>query len=353
MHIAPFAAVLIATCAIVLPGQRHRTRPNPLARYQAMLASSDLRQQWRAVRGFTALGQPAIPKLLDFVKERTREKSRQPALAARALARMEERAVDAIPDLLTLVRGGTFEQKMLAIRILGCVAPFAPKQVAITRRTIVDELCSDQKERAHRQLFAGPALARLARDPKKVDTDDLFKDIASRDATRRIQAAQWLVRRSDTTKKKKVTIERLRRALQETQPRNTVFEFHYREIHYQRVVHTHRAEVVQQELAAALLQLTKDLPLEAWLALVNHPDPAIRQESTLALGATGKARAVPALIHALTDRDEIVVWEAITALGMLESKARSARRALEALARGDDKGRAVRARAALRRILGT
>jgi HEAT repeat protein len=67
-----------------------------------------------------------------------------------------------------------------------------------------------------------------------------------------------------------------------------------------------------------------------------------------ALGASGDKDAVPALVEALKDRDKVVVWDAITALGMLGPRATAAKDPLEILAK--DRGKAARARAALRRI---
>ena len=313
------------------------------------MRSDDARVRWQGLHGVVNLGEAAVPGLTSLFRETEDGGAEAADLAVEALARLGQKSVDAVPELIELVRGNEGKWRVAAIRALGFVAPFDQARVAQARDTVIEALIT---ERSTMQSVAGHALALLQSDPDSITREDLVQALHSRDASRRIQAAHWLVQRSITPEEKASTAEELRRALVGTQPRNTMFEYALAGELYTYVASTHRRSDVARHLALALRSTGADLPLIGWRVLASHPDPALRQESILALGASGDVEAVDTLRSCLQDADDLVASEAITALGMIGAGARAAVAELEALADHADPARSARARAALRQIRG-
>ena len=341
--------IWLPVLATALQAQRVRSAPDPVAENLAKMHSDDPRARWQGLHGLVNLGEAAVPGLAEIFKGADDGGSGTVDLAVEAMVRLGEKAVSAVPELMELVRSSGGRRRMAAIDALGFVAPFDQVQVAPARDTVIEALIT---ERSTMQTVAGRALAFLATDPKTITREDLVKALHSRDASRRIQAAHWLLKQSHTPEDRASAANELRRALVATQPRNTTFKYAIAGELYAYVASTHLRSEVAMHLAWALRSTGADMPLAGWRVLASHPDPELRQESILALGATGEVAAVETLRTCLRDSDEFVVWEAITALGMIGEGARAALPDLEALADHEDPARSARAQAALRQIRG-
>ena len=116
-----------------------------------------------------------------------------------------------------------------------------------------------------------------------------------------------------------------------------------------------RADDFQPRAAAAMIAIAPGDPrcAVAYGWRVQHGASATeRAQAALRLGSFGKASAdqVPELIAALGDETPRVVWEVITALGMIGPSAKSAIPKLKKLSEAKDKAIAVRAKAALKQV---
>ena len=113
-------------------------------------------------------------------------------------------------------------------------------------------------------------------------------------------------------------------------------------------------EYVNCEIAHALVRVSRnqDVPLQAFLQLLAHPRPEYRREAAVGLGArgVGAGPAVLDLVRSSNESRDQVAWEAITALGLVGPRAEAAIPHLQYLARGRNRGRAVRAEVALAQI---
>ncbi len=116
-------------------------------------------------------------------------------------------------------------------------------------------------------------------------------------------------------------------------------------------------DLIRFKAAQAMVAIAPDDPRSSgaygYLA-AHHYDPRVRSKSALSAGYFGSAgeSSVPFLLTALSDVDEIVVHEAITALGMIGPAAKDAIPTLEKLTEHDDPQIAERAKAALRQVRG-
>jgi len=195
-------------------------------------------------------------------------------------------------------------------------------------------------------------MVRLTEDPN-MGIEDLIAHLRGQSAVQREMALDQLALRSNEARQ---SIPALREVVAAAkQPAQTRFRFRGPGWSWSGSTSTRNQGRIRSKAALLLMQLGagKDVPVVAHVELTRHEDPAVRQRAVLQLGSLGQkagTAGIQALLHAVSDRDKLVSWDAITALGMIGPAAKAATPRLRALASGPDKAKAARAVAALRQI---
>jgi len=327
-----------------------------LAKLETWMRSSDQRARWRAIHACARMGNSAVPMLTGLLEESPKQGHSWPApAAAKALVRLGPKAVECLPATMKVLKDGNMAQKKLALDVLAAVGPYDPDEAEGYKNTIYSELRTRRggKRTARMQTYMiVECMVRLTEDPK-ADIDDLIVHLHGESAAHREMALDWLAVRGRDARE---AIPAIRSVLMaDKQPRQTRFRFRGNGWGWSGGTTSRNQDRIRIKAALLLMKLGagKDIPVAAHVQLLKHEDPAVRQRAVLELGSHGDnvgAKGIQALQLATTDRDKLVAWDAITALGMIGPAAKAAVPRLEALARGQDKAKAARADAALRRI---
>lgn len=326
-----------------------------IAKLESWLRDKDQRRQWQGIRACVQMGRSAVPMLTRVLQESPRQGQPWPAPAAgRALVRLGPEALECLPAALKLLKDGNNNaQRKLALDVLGAVGPYDRDESEAHMRTVYDELRRqrDKRKRIETQLLVN-CMVRLTEDPQ-VGIDELIQQLRGEDAVRREMALDWLAFRGKEAQRAVPAIKEVVTA--KKQPRRTSFRFRGATWGWSGTTTIANEDRVRTKAALLLMKLGagKNVPVRAHIQLVEHEDPAVRQRAVLELGSLGAevgARGVRALQGAIFDQDKLVSWDAITALGMIGPAAKAAVPRLEALTLGQDKAKAARAEAALRRI---
>ena len=327
-----------------------------LAKLQTWVHSDDERTRWRAVRAYVRMGEAAVPTLTELLEEFPKNKIPKSArMAAEALGQLGPKATECLPEML---KDGDPTQRLLALEVLARVGPHDEDQVQTYTRAVYHQL---HMRVARRGLFGktkrgmdtgslASFMVRLLGDPK-ADIDGLIEHLQGNSAAHREMALEQLWWHGNDAKPAIPAIREVLTAAK--QPRQTTFQFRGAGWGWRGSTGTKNSDAIRSKAALLLQKLGAKLPVAGYLQLVKHKDPAVRQRSVLKLGSLGDKvgpKGVEALKRAVFDRDKLVAWDAITALGMLGPGAKEAVPRLQSLAEGDDKAKAVRAAAALRRI---
>ncbi|MHC4078203.1 MAG: HEAT repeat domain-containing protein, partial [Planctomycetota bacterium] len=265
------------------------------------------------------------------------------------------------PGVLKMLKEGTMAQRELALEVLARVGPHDQDEIQAYARATYDQLrvraakklggFGKRKFRINSSRIAN-CMVRLTEDPN-AGVDDLIEHLQGQSAAHREMALEWLEWHGDAAKR---AIPAIREVLTTAkQPPHTRFQFRGAGWGWSGSMSGSNQEAIRTKAALLLLKLgaTRDMAVDVHIQLVKHPDPAVRQRSVLQLGAAGDQLGddgVRALRGATFDRDKLVAWDAITALGMIGPAARRAVPRLQTLAAGEDKAKAARAAAALRQI---
>lgn len=321
------------------------TSPDTL---RAELSSSDYRVYEKALKSFVHMGANGAPSLVAVLKEHVQatEMPRPARLAAKGLSLQEDRARAVVPELMRELARGSDAYFRLVARVLGQIGPHAPKVSGSIKREILrrglghldhEEVCI-AASRLEVDTAAGEAALRAVLNGTDVAKKVLVSELLARQGA----AGEWA--RDD-----------LWALLRDGRHGGTVETWVPELGAYKRVwSSTLDDEYVNCALAHALVRVcpNKEVPLEAFLQLLAHPRPEYRREAAIGLGARGVGArvAVLDLVRTANESRDQVAWEAITALGQIGPRAQDAIPHLEYLARGRNKGRAVRAEVALVQI---
>jgi hypothetical protein len=330
-----------------------------LLKLEEQLRSRDERTQWRAIHAATRMGKSAVPLLTKLFAESPRQgKTWSAPAAAKALARIGSDAVECLPTTLKVLEKGNQAQKKLALDVLGAVGPYNPDERGAymdaaynSRRVRVRERRGKRIRRLPSHLVVG-CMLRLSEDPT-MGIDDLIEHLKGQSAAHREMAVDLLALRDKDVQR---AIPALREVVTaDKQPRKTTFRLRGTNWSWAGSISMPSSDRIRGKATLLLMKLgaAKDLPAGAYIALLDHGDPAVRHRAVLELGSFGEkvgAKGVGALARAIMDQDKLVAWDAITALGMIGPKAKAAVPRLEGLARSQDKAKVARAQAALRQI---
>ncbi len=318
-----------------------------LAKLLTWVRSKDERTRWRAVRAYVRMGEAAVPALMEVLEEFPSNET-SARLAAEALGQLGPKATECLPQTLETLKGnGSRPQQHLALEVLARVGPHDPDQIQNYTQTVYNQL--HRKLRSKTGLLVN-CMVRLVEDPE-ISTEGLIDHLEGQSAAHREMALERLWWRGNDAKSAIPAIREVLTAAK--QPRKTTFQFRGAGWGWSGSTSSKNSDAIRSKAALLLQKLGAKLPVAGYLQLVKHKDPAVRQRSVLKLGSLGDKvgpKGVEALKRAVFDRDKLVAWDAITALGMLGPGAKEAVPRLQSLAEGDDKAKAVRAAAALRRI---
>lgn len=365
-------AVLVSVVA-ALAGQQDAEKllAERLTSLEAQLRSQDSRLRWRGVEASVRVGAPAVPLLLRLLGKR--DATPLPVhvgVAAMALMRMGK---DAVP-CLAVARGllgaeESVECNELGLELLARIGPHDPDELETNKRAIYDQL---RMARGKRRVGTSTLASRMVRMLGAVDLSigEVLEHLEGKSEAHTEMALDrlhWrLNRKSGLERDLGKSSERVTQALGEIvrgeiAPKRTNFRFTGKNWGWGGSVSARRGSEIRAKAALLLQRVApgKRLPAAALVALLRNPDPAIRRRSVLAIGALGSSKnadeeidetVVRALIKATGDSDKMVGWDAITALGMLGPRARSAIRVLQSFVATANKPTAVRSRSALRQI---
>ena len=362
MRLAPLSICMLA---LTLQAQDDKAgqeaRAERLKKLATQLGSDDLRTRWRAVRQIVRLGKSAVPTLTALLEKVYRDKRPRPEaeMAGVALNLLGPTAIECLPTVVKLLKDGSPEQLSLGMRVMQIVGPYDADEVEANKQ-LVYELKRNRgivmKGGRVRQAAASRAqiiacLVRLTEDPDAT-VGALIEHLKGSSGEHIEMALERLAHFGDKAKQTGVAI---REVLVGKQVRRTSFRFRGTTWGWGGSTSTNNWDRVRIKAAQLLVKIgaDKDVRLQVHTALLKHEDPAIRQRSVLTLGSLGAEvdrAAVTALIAATSDSDKLVAWDAITALGMLGKAAQRALPRLRKLAEGDDKAKAARAEAAIKRI---
>jgi hypothetical protein len=314
------------------------------------LYSQDYRVYEAGLKGFQRLGISATPSLMAILREHS-EKAEMPLparLAARCLERLEHRATAVIPDLMREIPRGSDAYFRLVARVLGRIGPYAPK----LRLAIKREILGQGEDHLYYEDVA-IAVSRLELDPT-ADEDELGKALNGPDCAKKVMVCELLAKKGTEGSWAAGDLRQLFRQGRHG-ARVTVW---LDKVGVEKHVwsNTLDDEQVNCELAYALVRVSRnrEVPIAAFLQVLAHPRPEYRREAAVALGVRGSTAelAVLDLVRSSYESRDQVAWEAITALGQIGPRADAAIPHLEYLARGRNRGRAIRARAALALVRG-
>lgn len=347
MKPAAFPSVLFSVLVVpvTLPAQ---TPKQGLTELRNQLSSHDYHVYEAALKGFLRLGANAGPTLVAVLREHAKKEAmpRPARLAARGLALLEDRATAMIPDLMRELPRGSDDYFQLVAGTLGRIGPFAPKLRLSIKREIL--------RRVDRRFYyedACIAASRMEVDPK-AGPAELRAVLNGTDVAKKVLVCEILSRAGASGEWAQ---DDLRALLRNGRHGRTV-EIWLADVGVNKRVwsETLDDEHVNCEIAHALVRVSRnqDVPMQAFLQLLAHPRPEYRREAAVGLGARGVAAgpAVLDLVRSSNESRDQVAWEAITALGLVGPRAQAAIPHLEYLARGRNKGRAVRAEVALAQI---
>lgn len=334
-----------------------------LAKLEARLRSDEERVRWQGIHACVQMGESAVPMLTRMFEEKPRQGIvwRAP-VAAKALSRLGPKAVECLPAAVKVLKDGNQAQQKMAMEVLGAVGPYETDESQGYMNAVYAAWQGQGRGRAVirrgrrssriQTQFVVECMLRLTEDPR-MGVDTLIEHLEGQSAAHREMAIDWLASRG---KEAKAAIPALREvARADKQPTTTNFRFRGDRWSWTGGASFSNKDQIRGKAAVLLMKLgaAKDIPPAAYLPLLKHEDPAVRQRAVLELGAMGEkvdSKSISALAQAVSDRDKLVAWDAITALGMIGARAKAAVPRLKGIARGQDKPRAARAEAALRQI---
>ncbi len=338
-------ALLLALLATVPLAAQARS----VSDLRKQLHSHDYRVYEPALEDFVRLGPAAGPSLVAILRKHSdRGQMPRPArLAGRGLSRLGHRAKAVIPDLMRELPRGSDAYFSLLARVLGRIGPHAPKLRLAVRREIL--------RRGPRHLAwddVAIAVSRLELDAKPTEAE-LATALGGACCAKRVMACEILAQQGNDGAWAAPDLRRLLKVGRHGRRVTVTLEDGIQRQFWSPSLDD---ELVNCDLALALQRVSrnKDVPIEAFVQLLAHPRPEYRRDAAVGLGVRGKgaAPAVLDLVRSATESRDQVAWEAITALGQIGPKADVAIPHLEYLARGRNRGRAVRAKAALVQIRG-
>ena len=313
------------------------------------LHSHDYRVYEAGLEGFLRLGPAACPSLVAILRKNSeaQQMPRPARLAAHGLSRLGHRATAVIPDLMRELPRGSDAYFRLVAQVLGRVGPHAPKLRPAIQREIL--------RRGEGQLgwdAVAIAVSRLDLSAK-ANQVELTGALLGADCAKKVMACEILAQRGTDADWAGPDLRQLLRVGRHGRMVHVTLEDG---IQRQLWSPSLDDELVNCELAHALVRVSrnKDVPIDAFVQLLAHPKPEFRRDAAVGLGVRGRG-ALPAvldLVRSATESRDRVAWEAITALGQIGPQAEVAIPHLEYLARGGNRGRAVRASAALVQIRG-